>query len=122
MKFFNTLDIIYFFVMSLLLVYDFFPNFPFADSVPTNVLIPLILVLMVLSILLKQYNDKSKKDLLKAQIFWTIYLLLLIVILTVLGGQSKTGIALDNGVLWIAVLISLVGPLSRWRKLKNSEE
>lgn len=122
MKFFNTLDIIYFFVMSLLLVYDFFPNSPFADFVPTNVLIPLILVLMVLSILLKQYNDTSKKDLLKAQLFSTIYILLLLVVLTALGGQSKTGISLDSGVLWIVVLISLVGPLSRWRKLKNSEE
>lgn len=108
--------------MSLLLVYDFFPNFPFADFVPTNVLIPLILVLMVLSILLKQYNDTNKKDLLKSQLFWTIYLLLLIVILTVLGGQSKTGISLDSGVLWIVFLISIVGPFSQWRKLKNSEE
>jgi len=122
MYLFKIIDFLFVIAMSLLLVYDFFPNFPFADAIPTNILVPLILVIMVLSLLFKRYRDTNKKAIFKWQLFWTIYIILLLGILTLLGGQSKAGIALDNRVLWIVGLISLSGLYAQWKKLSKSDE
>ncbi|WP_235801805.1 hypothetical protein [Ureibacillus manganicus] len=51
-----------------------------------------------------------------------IYIILLIGTMTILGGQSSTGIAFDNEVMWIIFLMSLFSMYSQWKKLRNSEE
>lgn len=122
MNFIKSIDIIFIFAFSLLIVYDFFPNTPFADFIPSGVLIPLILVIMLVSLIFKKYRETNKKVLFKWQIFMMIYIILLIGTMTILGGQSSTGIAFDNEVMWIVFLMSLFSMYSQWKKLRNSEE
>ena len=69
-----------------------------------------------------KYRDVNNKDILKWQIFWVIYVLFLMGLLTILGGQSSSGIALDNVIVLIVLIISLFQIYSRWKKVKTLEE
>lgn len=81
---------------TLLFLYDYFPNIPLAKSIPKGVLIALILGLFFFSLIFKKYRDANNKEILRWQIFSTIYILFLIGVFTFLGGQSSSGIAFDN--------------------------
>jgi hypothetical protein len=106
---------------TLLLSYDYFPNIPLVAVIPKGVLITLILGLSLFSFMFKKYKGTNYKELLKWQIFSIIYTLFLMGIFTFLGGQSSSGFAFDNGLLWIALLISLFEIHSLWKKVKSSE-
>ncbi|WP_246569947.1 hypothetical protein [Lentibacillus saliphilus] len=120
-KFLNTVDFIYIFAFTLLLVYDYFPFIPLADAIPKGVLIALILGLIVFSLIFKKYRGTDKKELLKWHVFWMIYILFLMGLLTLLGGTSSAGIAFNNGIVWFALLISMFEMYSQWKKVKKAE-
>ena len=121
MNFIKPLDILFIFVFTLLVVYDYFPTISLADAIPKGVLSSLILVILAVSLLFKRYRETNNKEIFQWQIFFTIYILLLLGLLTALGGQSTSGVAFDNGVLWIVLLLSLFDIYSQWKKLKKSE-
>ncbi|WP_323646841.1 hypothetical protein [Lysinibacillus xylanilyticus] len=106
---------------TLLFILDYFPNIPLGDSIPKGVLISLILGLFIFSLIFKKYRDINNKEILQWQIFSTIYILLIMGILTILGGQSSSGIAIDDGILWILLLISLFDIYSQYKKIKRTE-
>ncbi len=106
---------------TLLFVSDYFPNVPLADSIPKGVLIALVLGLFLFSLMFKKYRDTNNKEILKWQIFLTIYILFLMGLFTILGEQSSSGIAFDNGFLWLVLLISLFEMHSQWKKVKSLE-
>ena len=120
-KFLKPLDFVLILAFTLLFIYDFFPTVTFADAIPKGVLILLIIGLFVISLIIKKNKDTNNKDMLKWQVFSTVYILLLVGICTILGGRSSSGIGLDNGVLWIVLLISLFQINSQWKKVKRSE-
>lgn len=105
--------------ITLLFVYDYFPNNPLPDALPKGVLIALILGLFLLSLIFKKYRNTNNQEILKWQIFMTLYILFLMGVLTILGGQSSSGIAFDNGFLWVALFIALIEIYSQWKKVKN---
>jgi uncharacterized SAM-binding protein YcdF (DUF218 family) len=90
-------------------------------AIPKGVLIALILGLFLFSLMFKKYRDINNKEILKWQIFSTIYILFLMGLFTILGGQSSSGIDFDNGFLWIVFLISLFEMYLQWKKVKKSE-
>lgn len=108
--------------MTLLILHDYFPNNPLADVFPANVLIVLIVGLYLFSLAFKKHSDKENKKILAWQIFSTVYFLILLVLFTLLGGKSTTGISFDNGFLWIVLLISIFEIKSQWKKVKLSEQ
>ena len=107
--------------ISLLLVFDYFPNLSFASSIPKSVLILLIIVLFIFSILFRRYINPSSLEIFKWQMLSTIYLLFLMVLLTILGGKSIVGIAFTNVFLWIALLLTSYEMFSQWKKVKKSD-
>ncbi|MDN4494346.1 hypothetical protein [Ureibacillus aquaedulcis] len=121
MKFLKSLDSIFILAITLLFVYDFFPDIPFADAIPKGVLIILILVCLVFSLLSKKHRNPDNKTTLKWQIFLTLYIMMLMVIFPLLGGKSSSGISFDSEFLWIIILIALFDIYSQWKKVKRSE-
>ena len=121
-KFLKPLDFISLFIFTLLFIYDFFPNIPLADAIPKGVLITGILGLLLFSFLFKKYKEPDHKEILKWQVFMTIYILSLMGILTLLGGRSSSGIAFDCGFLWVVLFIALFEMYGQWKKviLKDS--
>lgn len=105
--------------ITFLFVYDYFPGNPFLGAILKGVLIALILGLFLLSLIFKKYRNTSNQEVLNWQIFMTIYILFLMGLLTILGGQSSSGIAFDNGFLWVVLFIALFEIYLQWKKVKK---
>jgi len=125
-KLFKPLDVIFILALTFLLVYDYFPNISPAGALPKVVsiaLMALILGIFLFSLMFKKFrdNDTNNKEILKGQIFLTIYFLFLIGVFTIFGGRSSSGIAFDNIFLWIFLLISFFDMYSQWKKVKREE-
>jgi hypothetical protein len=121
MKFLKPLHIIIILAFTLLFAYDYFPIFPVAYTAPKSILIALIFGLYLFSFLFKRYRNTNNKEILKWQIFSTVYILFLIGLFTIMGGKSTSGISFNNGFLWIVFCISLFDMYSQWKKVKQSE-
>lgn len=117
----KSFDIIALISITMLLIFDYFPNLPLAISIPKGVLILLIIVLFMFSILFRRYKNPSSLEIFKWQVLSTIYLLFLMVLLTILGGKSTVGIAFTNFFLWIALLLVAFELFSQWKKVKKSD-
>ncbi|WP_017380282.1 hypothetical protein [Paenisporosarcina sp. TG-14] len=120
MKLLKLLDIIALISISLLLIFDYFPNLPLARTIPKGFLI-LLIVLFVFSILFRRYINPSSLEIFKWMLLSTIYLLFLMVLLTFLGGKSTVGIAFTNVFLWMALLLASYDIYSQWKKAKKSD-
>lgn len=121
MKLVKPLDLLIVIAITILFVYDYFPNIPLAEKIPKGLLIALIVGLFFFSLMFKKYRNTNNNEILKWQFFSTIYILFLMGILTISGGRSSSGISFDNGFLWIVLLISLFEMCSQWKKTKTSE-
>jgi hypothetical protein len=118
-KFLKPLEISIILVFTVLLVYDYFPNTPLGDTIPKGLFTGLILGLFLYSLLFKKHEDANDKEILNWQIFLTAYILFLIGLFTMLGGQSSSGISFTNISLWIVLLISIVEIISQSKKVKS---
>lgn len=121
MKFFKTIDIAILISLTILLVYDYFPNIPLQNIISKNVLILLMVALFLLSLLFKRYRNSNNLETFKWQLFTTVYLVFLMVLLTILGGQSTCGISFKNVFFWIALSISCLQMFFQLKKEKQSD-
>ncbi|POZ56452.1 hypothetical protein LYSIN_01235 [Lysinibacillus sphaericus] len=104
------------FVLTLLMIYDFFPELVNIIDIPHNILVSIMLFTFLLGILV----GGKKKDTNKTDTFVNIasmlYLILLVLVLTILGGVSQVGISLSNPVTWLLVVLTIVGVLKKDKK------
>ncbi|UOE56119.1 hypothetical protein LIT38_03785 [Bacillus sp. CMF12] len=121
MIFLKPLELIIFLAFTLLFVCDYFPDNPLAYKTPKNVVIILFVGLFLTSFFIKRYRDTNRELALKWQLCSIAYILFLMGLLTVFGGQSASGISFDNGFLWIGFLISSIEIFSNWKKIKQSK-
>ncbi|MGP4079941.1 hypothetical protein ACTWQL_08480 [Pseudalkalibacillus sp. R45] len=108
-------------LFTLLLVIDYFPDLPLLNATPKYVVIFGILGVILIGLILGVTIHHDDRITLKWQIGMMFYLLGLIAVLTLLGGESSVGIAFDNYALWVVVGISSIEILNRWRKIKRSD-
>lgn len=109
------------FCFTVLFAYDYFPSINQVIEVPKAVFIFLILGLILISILFKGSRNVDKEAVLKWQVFITSYILFLMGLFTVLGGESNSGISFSNGVFWVVLLISIFEIFSQWKKVKDTK-
>lgn len=121
MKSFKGVHIIFLIFLTILFVYDYFPNATLENIIPKNVLILLIVVLVLFSLLFKRYKNSNNIEIFKWQLFTTVYILLLIVFLTILGGQSTCGISFENIFFWIVLFLSCLEMFIQFKKAKQSD-
>ncbi|TDL88587.1 hypothetical protein E2R55_15480 [Vibrio vulnificus] len=116
----NPFQMIYMIILTLLLIHDFFPVFFLSDIVSPEVLLG-IMIGLFLSVLFKKDRHVDHGAKFKEQLFSTLYLLSLVVLLTALGGRSTIGISLKDVFLWIVLLLSCYHTFSYWKKTKQSQ-
>ncbi|MDF2067465.1 hypothetical protein [Bacillus sp. Cr_A10] len=115
------LMLIFLLSVTVLLTYDFFPMYTNLVDIPKRLLISLIIVIVIISIFTRNKNQKKdSKTILRFQTLLFIYLVGLIVLFTILGGTSQIGLNLQNPVLWVVIVISILGILKQRQKVRRS--
>ncbi|APH06964.1 hypothetical protein A9C19_05045 [Bacillus weihaiensis] len=109
------------FCFTILFVYDYFPNNSLLVEVPKSVFSFLVIGLYLVSMLFKRKRSVDSKNVLKWQVFTIVYILFLMGLFTILGGESTTGISFSNGYFWIVLFIALIGIFFQWKKVRNSQ-
>lgn len=118
MKYLNGLNVL---CLTILIAYDYFPNVLQIVKVPKLVIIFLLIGLLLVSMLFERKISVDDKDAIKWQVFITTYILFLMGLFTVLGGESAIGMSFTNGFFWLVLLISLIKILTHWKKVKVSK-
>ncbi|GKV55364.1 hypothetical protein NCCP2222_13110 [Sporosarcina sp. NCCP-2222] len=102
-------------LMTILLLFDFFPGISEIVLVPKPILVGSLLVVYCAGIFLLPFQKEQKFDVLWQAVF-PLYLLILIVIFTLLGGNSQSGISFSNPILWVVLLISALDIRKSYKK------
>ncbi|MBT2570798.1 hypothetical protein [Planococcus sp. ISL-110] len=106
--------------MTILLVYDFFPQLNIPVGIPEIMVLGILLLLVSVGILSSRLNSKDVRGTWVWQLASTGYLFLLIGILTMLGGVSQTEISFQNPILWVVLAISVHEIHQQKKKLKSA--
>lgn len=93
--------------MTCLLAYDFFPVLIDLIYLPQSLVVALLIIIVIFSILSNRFQKGNSRLILLWQLVSMLYMFLLVVAFTVLGGISQVGISLNNPVLWVVILISI---------------
>lgn len=107
-------------VLTILLINDYFSNVIFPFQVSDLQLILLLLALFVVNNFMAA-NDSNKLKL-KSELFLLIYLAALLILLTLLGGESTTFLAVDNFILTILFVFDLLRIRFQWKKETEENE
>lgn len=100
-------------------MYDYFPDIPFAKAVPLELLIVVMLGLFMVTVYRNRKKSPDQKMTLQSQVFFLIYIVGLMALLTALGGESQVGIAFDRGIFWAALAIAIMEISFQWRRMKQ---
>ncbi|MBZ5202868.1 hypothetical protein HU147_16800 [Planomicrobium chinense] len=108
---------------TLLMIQDFFPATLLAIKIPQGIIIGTILVIFI-CISFFSDKEKEKERGFKWNIFTSFYVIFLIVLLSLLGGQSTSGISLDSPIVWALFFISVFKIYEEFkrRQSKKSQE
>lgn len=106
--------------MTSLLAYDSFPDLIDFIYLPKSLVVALLIIIVIFSILSNRFQKDNSRLILLWQLVSMLYLFLLVVAFTVLGGISQVGISLNNPVLWIVILISIYEIYVQSKKVKVS--
>lgn len=102
---------------TLLLVNDYFPQTLPSIKVPDWFVRSTLISVLIMKVLWMK-NEKCCRQSLNWLIISTGYVFLLIAILSKVGGDSSTGIAVSNPFIWLLLIIVLVGLISKRNKLE----
>lgn len=119
LNFLKPLEFMILLAITLLFIYDYFPESLLAYKIPKSIVISAFVGIIMLSFLLKRYRNPDSKEILKWQLTSTIYILLLMSLFTALGGESVSGLSLDSELIWVVLLFSVYEMFARWRKMKQ---
>lgn len=94
---------------------------PFAGAIPLEVLIVMMLGLFVATVYRNRQQKPDQKGVFCTQVFFLIYIVALMAVLTALGGESQVGIGFDKGIFWAAFAIAVMEVSFQWRRMKQEE-
>lgn len=106
--------------MTSLLAYDFFPDLIDFIYLPRALVVAVLIIIVIFSILSNRFQKGNSRLILLWQLVSMLYLFLLVVAFTILGGISQVGISLNNQVLWVVILISIYEIYEQSKKVKVS--
>lgn len=105
-----------FLLFSFLMIFDYFPH-PVLKDIPKTVLTIGVVSLAVVYIVINRKTEKDCENSLIGEAVLIFYMLVLIGVLTVMGGKSTVGISLNNPMLWFVLLLTIVDMTVRYRKM-----
>lgn len=109
-------------ILTLVLVIDYFPQL-ISFSLNNFTIFIILMILIVFSYILgkKQNSESGLKELFIFQLITPIYIFILVIVLTLLGGESTTIISLNDIFFWIIIVISLAEAYSTFKKIKTNK-
>lgn len=109
-------------ILTLVLVIDYFPQL-ISFSLDNFTIFIILMILIVFSYILgkKQNSESGLKELFIFQLITPIYIFILVIVLTLLGGESTTIISLNDIFFWIIIIISLAEAYSTFKKIKTNK-
>lgn len=119
MQFLKPRVVIFYFISTVLLVYDHFPNSLLANVLPIKWVIWLFIGFILFLIIFRRGEEPSQKEKIAEAIFSLLYFIGLLTLLKLLGGHSVSGIGWSNGGLWLAGMITLWEIYTGFQKLKE---
>ena len=69
----------------------------------------------------KNKQPSPEKDSFKSQLFVLLYVLILMFVLNLAGGESSVGFTFENRILWIVVFIALVQLGIQWKRMRKEK-
>lgn len=122
MKTYWSIDIVLLIVMTLLMVDDYFSGALGTLGIPVWSLYALLSVLIIVSILTHN-PELEKRFSLHASLLLTVYPMLVMVVLTLLGGDSASGLSVNSPFLWVFWGIILwMGWRDHKKKMEQDEQ
>ncbi len=107
-------------ILTMLLIYDFFPNSINYINIPKGILVILILIIFLLGVFFGRKNKNNKTNFFVGVVS-ILYILLIFLVLTLLGGVSQVGISITSPWTWIIFAFALLELFRRNKKtLKDS--
>lgn len=106
---------------TLLMVNDFFPDLWPAMDVHKGIIFGTILLIFV-CISYFSNPEKEADRTLKWNVAMSIYLPLLIVLLSLFGGRSETGISMSNPLVWILMFISFLEVYKQFKQKRTCDK
>ncbi|MCM3758068.1 hypothetical protein M3197_11395 [Sporosarcina aquimarina] len=108
--------------ITLLMACDFFPKLNEVLSIPK----PIVSVFLLLMLFVGCYTTPLlKNNTLRFNFLWgaatVIYLMGLIIVFSLLGGNSQVGLSLSSPALWIVLAISVFELYREFKKLKAAQ-
>ena len=104
---------------TVLLISDFFPEFPVIGALPVSFLFVVIIVIYIVMFITKAIDSRDPLYRFKTQLFLTTYLVVMVFALTALGGESELGITPYHEIFWFIVIVSFGDLLFQWRRVKR---
>lgn len=102
---------------TLLMINDYFPNTLMSFHIPKWLIISLMVIIFLTSNFFVKEEDNERHTL-NWLIISTGYIVLLMLVLPVFGGNSSTGISFSNPIISILLVIVLFDIFAKRRKLK----
>ncbi|GAF66981.1 hypothetical protein BTS2_3888 [Bacillus sp. TS-2] len=94
-------------LFTTLIISDFFPALNIHSSlIIWGIILSIILTIIVTKFSRKKMNVEKKKG--STAIYSSLYLFILLLILTWLGGQSTVGIGLENHIIWFLIFFPIM--------------
>ncbi|KON67612.1 hypothetical protein AKG34_01245 [Peribacillus butanolivorans] len=106
-----------FLLFSGLMIFDYFPNIVFNDMSKTTMTIGIIAVVIIYLVINRKTDEDNEKNSFIGEAAFILYTLVLIGVLTLMGGKSTVGISLNNPILWFVLLLTIVDMTLRYRKI-----
>lgn len=118
MKLLKFTELIFYIALTNLIIYDFFPQTILSNVIPQSWNIWLMIGVIVFELIFRHNCDMDKAESVAGQLFSFFYLLILIIVLTLLGGSSVSGIGLRDIGFWIAAIMGVWEMLTTIRKTR----
>ena len=118
MKLLKFTDLIFYIALTNLIIYDFFPNTILSNVIPRSWNVWFMIGVIVLMLMFRHNRDIDRIESVAVQILSFLYVLGLIIVLTLLGGTSASGIGLTDIGMWIAAVMGIWEILTNIRKIR----
>ncbi|MBM6613854.1 hypothetical protein JTF06_02960 [Desemzia sp. RIT804] len=121
MKFLKIIDLIFYITLTNLIIYDFFPNNILSNVIPRSWNVWLMIAVIVFLLIFRHYYDMDRIESVTRQTSSFLYFLGLIIVLTLLGGTSDSGIGLTDIGMWVAAVMGIWEIFNSIRKIRTDK-
>lgn len=119
MSFLKTKNILILSGLTILYIMDYLSQIEIFSVIPRRTVLIFTVIFLLISFLPIKRKESNALNEFKWEAFLIGYIVLTMIILQLLGGQSVTGISFENWFVWLVLLISVWELRLKWCKVKQ---